>query len=328
MVEYYLGADAGGTGLKYALTDSDGSLLHHGEVITDPTSSKKTIARLAIEVAEKMAPTVQAGKGPFANLQAVGLACAGIVNPNSGNLGRSPNLLGWEGNNLKRILANEFSDKPTVVTNDVNGALYGEYRLGAGRDCEHLVMIALGTGVGGGILLNGELLTGAHHGAAEIGHMVLDPSGPTCTCGGVGCLEAWAGSVAILKQARLLARVENQDTALALLVAEKGDSLSPHHLSQLAEDGDAASRALFTEVGHRLGCAIGNLVNLLDPEKIIIGGGVAQAGDLILDSCRGIVPQLVLAEEARHVPIVQAELGSLSAARGAASLARESVIGG
>ncbi len=325
MAEFYLGADTGGTGVKYVITESNGQVVFQGEVRTDPHSGKKTMARLAMEVAEKIAAPDDSDKPVFSNLAAVGLACAGIVDPISGHLGRSPNLLGWEDSSLKSFLANEFSDIPVVVANDVNAALYGEYRFGAGRGCENLVMIALGTGVGGGVLLNGHLILGSHNGAGEIGHMVLDPLGPTCTCGGVGCLEAWAGSVAIVKQARLLARVELKDTALSLLVAEKGDGLTPLDLNLLAQKGDAASLALFAEVGHRLGCAVGNLVNILDPDRVIIGGGVAQAGELILGPARAMVSQLVLAQEAKNVPIVMAELGPLAAAMGAACLARESL---
>ncbi len=326
--EYYLGADIGGTGVKYVVTDSRGKVVHQGEVPTDPLSGKRTLARLAMDVADRIAPPAGADEPTFSRLAAVGLACAGIVNPDSGHLGRSPNLPGWEETNLKRILVNEFLDKPAVVANDVNAALYGEFSFGAGRGCRNLVMIALGTGVGGGIMLDGRLVTGSHDGAGEIGHMVLDPSGPICTCGGVGCLEAWAGSVAIIQQARLLARVEMKDTALARLVKEKADNLTTRDLSLLAQQGDAASLALFAEVGHRLGHAVGNLVNLLDPQRVIIGGGVAQAGDLILEPCRAMVPQMVLAEEAKNVPVVLAELGPLAAAVGVACLAREALVAG
>ncbi len=326
--EFYLGADIGGTGVKYIISDGQGNIVHQGEVPTDPNSGKRTLGRLAMEVAEKISPPEGSGEAMFSRLAAVGLACAGIVNTESGHLGRSPNLPGWEESNLKRIIANEFQDIPSVVANDVNAALYGEYSFGAGRGCRNLVMIALGTGVGGGIMLDGQLVVGSHNGAAEIGHMVLDPSGPTCTCGGVGCLESWAGSVAILKQARLMAKVELQDTALAHMVAEKGDDLSTRDLSLLAEQGDAASVALFAEVGYRLGHAVGNLVNLLDPDRVIIGGGVAQAGELIMGPCRALVPQMVLAEEAKNIPVVPAELGTMAAAVGAASLARREQAGG
>jgi len=322
-----LGADTGGTGVKYVITDLSGKVVHDGEVATDPTSGKRTLARLAIEVAEKICPEKDSGSPTFARLAGVGLACAGIVDVQSGDLGRSPNLPGWEGINLKRIVANEFSDCPVTVANDVNGALYGEYVAGAGQGCKNLVMIALGTGVGGGVLLNGSLVVGRNSGAGEIGHMVLDPAGPACRCGNVGCLEAWAGSVAILKQARLMARVELKDTSLARMVEARGEDLTVRDLAGLAGDGDAACLALFTEVGHRLGHAVGNMLNLLDPDKVIIGGGVAQAGDLIFHPCRQHAPSLVLAPGARQTPIVPAQLGPLAAAVGAAALVREEVAG-
>ncbi len=136
MAEFYLGADTGGTGVKYVITESNGQVVFQGEVRTDPHSGKKTMARLAMEVAEKIAAPDDSDKPVFSNLAAVGLACAGIVDPISGHLGRSPNLLGWEDSSLKSFLANEFSDIPVVVANDVNAALYGEYRFGAGRGCE------------------------------------------------------------------------------------------------------------------------------------------------------------------------------------------------
>jgi glucokinase len=321
--DLYLGADTGGTGVKYVITDRTGQVVHKSEVKTDPSSAKRTVARLAIDVAGVIAPSADSGESTFSRLAGVGMACAGIVDPVSGSLGRSPNLSGWEDTNLIKVLANEFHDIPIVVANDVNAGLYGEFKAGAGQGHQNLVMIALGTGVGGGVLVGGQLVIGSHNGAGEIGHMVLDPSGPVCTCGGVGCLEAWAGSVAIVKQARLLARVELKETELSQLVAEKGDDLSVLDLSRLAENGDAASLALFAEVGQRLGHAIGNLVNILDPDLVIIGGGVAQAGELILRHCRAVVPGLVLAAAAKNVPIVPAELGPQAAAVGAAWLARE-----
>lgn len=356
--EFFLGADVGGTGVKYAITDLTERVIHRGEIGTDPNSGKRTLGRLAIEVAEKIGLTGPAdGRSPLKRLAAVGLACAGIVDVRSGELSRSPNLPGWEGTNLRRIMGNEFGDCPVAVANDVNSALYGEFKAGAGRGCDDLVMIALGTGVGGGVLLNGNLVVGKRGGGGEIGHMVLDPAGPVCSCGNVGCLEAWAGSVAIRKRARELADVEHGGTALSRLMAAKredangdgvngddansddangadadsdglmGDDLTVRDLAQLAEQGDEACLALFTEVGHRLGQAVGNLLNVLDPDKVIIGGGVAQAGELIFGPCRLQALSLVLSPAVKETPIVPAELGPLAAAVGAAALAREEVMG-
>jgi glucokinase len=314
--DLYLGADAGGTGLKFVVTDSGGQVRLQSEVPTDPASPSRTLQRLA--------DAVRAEIGSSNGLSAVGLACAGIVDLQTGFLGRSPNLPGWEGADLHGEVRKIFGTRPVALANDVNGALFGEFKAGAGRGDRHLIMIALGTGVGGGVVIDGKLVTGAHCGAGEIGHMVLDPEGPACTCGGRGCLEAWAGSVGLLRSARTAANQPSATEAFRDLVNEQGEVLTTRKLSSLAEEGDKTALSLFAEVGDRLGQAVGNLVNVLDPDRVIIGGGVALAGDLILEPCRRRVARQVLAEDAARVPIVPAALGPHAAAVGAAWLAVES----
>jgi glucokinase len=198
--DLFLGVDTGGTGVKYVVTDHGAAVMTSGEVPTDPASITVTMQRLGTAVAGALG-----GELGFPRLAGLGMACAGIVNSATGRLGRSPNLPGWQGRDLVGDIGTVFRGIPVALTNDVNGALYGEFRQGAGRNCRNLVMIALGTGVGGGVIIDGELVVGAHFGAGEIGHMVLDPGGPPCTCGGRGCLEALAGSMGLLRRARELA---------------------------------------------------------------------------------------------------------------------------
>lgn len=317
--DLFLGADTGGTAVKFVVTDSAGGVHFRGEVPTDPASPRVTLRLLAEAVREMV--------DPADGLSGAGLACAGIVDPVAGRLGRSPNLPGWEGADLLSEMHAAFGALPVALANDVNAALYGELKAGAGRGCRHLVMIALGTGVGGGVVIDGRLVTGAHCGAGEIGHMVLDPDGPRCACGGRGCLEAWAGSVGLLHSARSAADSATATPEFKRLVNDRAGALTTRDLSTLALDGDATAASLFREVGDRLGQAVGNLVNVLDPDRVIIGGGVAQAGDLILDPCRRQVARLVLAAEAANVPIVPADLGPHAAAVGAAWLAMESRTG-
>ncbi len=316
--DLYLGADTGGTGVKYVVTDRDGSVMTSGEVPTDPTSITASMQRLATAVGDAL------GGGPgFSDLAGVGMACAGIVNSATGHLGRSPNLPGWQDRDLAGDIGTVFRDIPVILANDVNGALYGEFRQGAGRGCRNLVMIALGTGVGGGVIIDGKLVVGSHFGAGEIGHMNLDLDGPPCTCGGRGCLEAWAGSMGLLRRAREVASQGTANDELTRLIVRRGESLNTLELAELAIGGNTAVTEIFAEAGRRLGQAIGNIVNLLDPDRVIVGGGVAQAGELILKPCRETVPGLVLAEEAKNIPVVAADLGPLAAAVGAACLARE-----
>ncbi len=315
--DLYLGIDTGGTAVKYEVAAADGGTLGGGEVPTDPGDVAATLRALAADAAPLL------GGAALPRLAAVGMACAGIVNPVTGHLGRSPNLPGWENSDLGGAVSAAFGGVPSALANDVNGALYGEYRHGAGRGCRDVVMIALGTGVGGGVVVDGKLLIGSHFGAGEIGHMVLDGDGPPCTCGSRGCLEAWAGSTGLLRATRELVAAGGASAALAGLAASRGAELTTRDLAELAEAGDPAAIGVFAAAGRKLGQAVGNLVNVLDPDRVIIGGGVARAGDLILAPCREVASRLILATEARHLPIVPAELGPRAAAVGAASLARE-----
>lgn len=314
--DLFLGADTGGTGIKFVVTDGQGARLEEGEVPTDPASIHVSLERLAGAVAAHR---------PY--LRGVGMACAGIINPVRGTLGRSPNLPGWQNSPLGEIISDVFPSLPVTLANDVNGALYGEFRHGAGQGCANLIMIALGTGVGGGVIIDGKLVVGSHCGAGEIGHTMLDPQGPLCACGNPGCLEAYAGSVGLLRRAREAADLPDAGEAYRRLVQDPGTRLTTRHLADLAEAGDPTAREVFAWAGRRLGQAVGNLINILDPDRIIIGGGVALAGDLILGPCRETFPQLVLGEDASGTPVVAAQLGSLAAAVGAASLAREAAAG-
>ena len=309
-----MGLDVGGTAVKYVAGVGDDPRRHAGQVPTDPTDIGDTFVRLARRMAEILPDEAPA---------AAGVACAGIVDPVGGRLGRAPNLPGWEGADLGAALRGAFGDLPAVFANDVNAALEGEARRGAGRGCRDLVMLALGTGVGGAVMFDGRLVVGARNGAGEIGHMVLDPGGPPCGCGSRGCLEAYAGARGLLAEARRRAAAAEAGAGLRDLVEARGEDLETRDLCDLARAGDAEAAALFRDTGMILGVAVGNLINVLDPEKIIIGGGVAQAGDLLFDPCRETAASLVLCEAGRDTPIEPAELGPNAAALGAADMARD-----
>jgi glucokinase len=309
-----VGADVGGTNVKYVAITTDGTILLQGDIRTDPQAADATL--------DQLAAVVRAGLGTdHPPIKAVGLACAGIVDPQTGGLGRSPNLPGWENRNLTAALHGSFGTLPVVAANDVNAALFGEFCFGAGRGCRHLVMIALGTGVGGGVIVDSRLLTGHGHGAGEIGHMPLDLDGPLCACGNTACLEAYCGSYGLVRRAREVAASPGATAALQDLTTTAGDDLTTRQLFDLAVAGDESARRLFTEAGRRLGQAVSSLINILAPERVIIGGGVGQAGDLLLDSCRAMIARHVMSPLGRATPLVTAQLGPHAAAMGAAALA-------
>ncbi len=314
---FVVGADVGGSRVKYVLLDAGGRLLEQAEIDTDPHDPGRTLALLA-EAVRADADAV-AGAEVSAGL---GLACAGIVDAHAGRLGRAPNLPGWEGADLALHVTAAFGSLPATFANDVNAALYGEWQLGAGRGCRDLVMLALGTGVGGGVLVGGHLVTGRNFGAGEIGHMVLDPDGPDCTCGNRGCLEAYAGGWALVRRARAWVTVGRAGAPLQKRVLERGDALTPLDIAGAAQEGDACAAEILQVAGRRLGQAVSSLVNILDPDRVIIGGGVAQAGDYILEPIRSLLGRSVLCEASRTTPVVAAELGPFAAALGAAAMVR------
>jgi len=311
-----VGADVGGTNVKYLLVDPDGQRYAQGDIRTDPQDPQATMAALADAVGE-------ARDGVEGDLVAVGLACAGIVDSERGWLGRSPNLPGWQDHDLIGGLQSEFPDVRVAVANDVNAAAWGEFRFGAGREDRHVVVLALGTGVGGGVVVDGRLVTGHAFGAGEIGHITLDLEGPPCPCGNLGCLESYCGSVGLLRRARELGGADDATDAFVNLLRSRGTDLTVRDLGEVAAGGDDTARRLFTEAGRRLGQAAANLVNILAPDRVIVGGGVAQAGDLLLAPCRAMVRRHVMAEAGRDTPVVVAELGPFAAAMGAAALAAE-----
>jgi len=312
-----LGADVGGTSVKYVLTDAAGARVAAGRVPTDADDAGGTLAALADAVRAELDGALPA---------ALGLACAGVVDPAAGRLGRAPNLQGWQGANLRDLARRAFGPLPCALANDVNAALVGEQRLGAARGRRDVVMYALGTGVGGGVMVDGRLVVGRHCGAGGLGHVVIDPGGPVCGCGNRGCVEAFVGAVALAAEVRRRGAASRHDEALQALLAESDEQL-PRALAVLAAQGHAEAAAIYRDAGRRLGRAVGGVVNTLDPEMVVIGGGVAQAGPLILDPCREEAARVILGEASKDVPIVPAELGPEAAALGAAALAREEVAG-
>ncbi|MFL5767296.1 MAG: ROK family protein, partial [Actinomycetota bacterium] len=223
-------------------------------------------------------------------------------------------------------LAKELTAKlglPCIVDNDANTAAWGEFRFGAGRDAEHMLLVTVGTGIGGGIVSGGRLLRGAHGFAAEIGHIVVEPGGPLCGCGNHGCWEQVASGRAI---DRLAGEAVRNDPSSPFTKRFDGDPSRARGevLARAAREGDETAIEIFRRVGSRLGEGIAGLVNVLDPGVVVVGGGAMDAGDLLLEPARLRYAEAVEAAEARpEVPIVAAELGKEAGAIGAAKLALE-----
>jgi glucokinase len=250
----------------------------------------------------------------------VGIAAAGMVDL-GGTMRYAPNLA-WRDVPLAPSVGAALG-LAAVADNDVNAAAWGEFRYGAGRGSRHMLMITVGTGIGGGIVFDGRLYRGAHGFAAEVGHVVVAPGGPPCGCGNRGCWEQVASGMAITREARR-AVTRHPHSALLELAGGDPDAVTGAMVTEAARGGDTVCRGIFVEVGHTLGVGIAGLVNVLDPELVVVGGGAAQAGELLLAPARDAFRRSVLGVLHRpETPIVPAALGNDAGAIGAAALAFE-----
>ncbi len=310
----YLGIDIGGTNVKIAVVGHSGRIRARGVIDTNPSEGpRRTFRRI-----ETAANAMISGIG----VTGVGVGCAGLIDPVRGRLYSSPNLPGWENSPLKRIADRAFGVY-TLVDNDANSAAYGEFRLGASRGARHMVFVTLGTGVGGGIIVDGELLRGQANFAAELGHTTIDPNGPRCRCGNRGCLEAYVGSYGLVRSARDMLRRKNS-RVLRRWVEEK-KRLTPQLIFEAARRGDAAATAVTKMAGQQLGVSIASLVNIFNPKVVVLGGGVAGSFDILLPHMERTVRRRAFPESARMVQIVHSVLGNDATAAGAAMLARDAL---
>ncbi len=314
MTHWTLGVDFGGTNIKFGIVGSTGRV-HAARVLSSRGIGRPAAFIEAVaDTAEDLARSV--GLRP-SQLRGIGVGAPGPVDVERGIVYSMVNVPGWRDVPLARQLARRLRCR-CVVDNDVKLFTLGEWRFGAGRGAQHLIGLTLGTGVGGGLLLNGSLYRGCAGSAGELGHMVIDPSGPRCGCGARGCLEAHIGTAAILRLARQAA-ARRAGPLRALLRQAKG-RLTPELVSRAARAGDRGAQQVWQEVGRALGVGMANLVNLLNPERIVIGGGVANAWPLFAPVARRTLAAQAMAVPARRVRLMPAQLGNHAGIVGAAVL--------
>jgi glucokinase len=304
-----VGVDVGATKLAAGVVSPGGEVLNRVRLPTasSPEGLLETIVRAISEVREGYE---------------VGAACLtvpGNVLSAKNMVIFSPNLHAIEGIPLKDELEPRIG-LPLTVENDNNAAAWGEFRYGAGSGAEHFVYVGLGTGIGGGIVIHGELLRGAQGSAGELGHVTIDPTGPRCACGNRGCLEAYSSGSAIERRAREVA-AEQPYSALGRLASER--RVLGEDVGRLAREGDEASLSVLEEAGRWLGIGLAGFVNIFNPEVVAVGGGVMASGDLILKPAREEVHLRARSPGRDLVEVRQATLGADSGVLGAAALARD-----
>ena len=314
---YVIGVDLGGTNLRSILMD--GKARVWGRDSRESLASQGKEATIDQIVSSVRAMLEEAGSMdiPHPSISGVGVGCPGPLNTKEGIVYFAPNLPGWENVPLVRILRDKIQ-LPIFLENDANAAALGEWWIGAGRDVDDLVLLTLGTGIGGGVIIQGEVLHGAWDTAAEIGHMIIHEGGLLCKCGVRGHLEAYASATAVV--ARTLAAIkQGRRTILKEWLGGKLDNLSSELIFRAAGEEDELSSEILEETARFLGIGIANLVNLFNPRLVILTGGMIQAGPLLLEPVRKYAREYSLKASIRGVRIVPAKLGADSGTIGAAA---------
>ena len=310
MAERAIAVDLGGTNLRVALVGRDGTIPSRQSVPTPGGGPDAVIERMVALIGE-----IAAGAGERA--LPVGVAIPGPLDPATGVVAYTPNLPGWRRFPLGETLRSHLG-RPARLVNDGNSAAVGEARFGAAKGCRDLVYLALGTGVGGGIITGGRLIEGSTGLAGEVGHVTVALDGGRCTCGAVGCLETFAAGWAIKRDAGLVAATAEGRRLRELA----GDGpVTPALVAVAALEGDPAATRLLARAGRALGAAMGVFVNLFNPTLIVVGGGIATLGEPLLGPAAAAVADHCFPLARAAVRIERSALGDDTALLGAAALA-------
>jgi glucokinase len=259
----------------------------------------------------------------LSDIAAIGVGAPGPSNPDTGVLFTSPNLPGLRDVPLRDVIEKKF-DRKAFLINDANAAAMGEFCFGAARGARNFIYITISTGIGGGIFIEGKLYTGAIGTAAEIGHMTIDDKGPPCNCGNTGCWEALASGTALAREARTRIR-EGAKTSISEYAAGDMEQVNAQIIHMAAERGDTLAGELISRTGYYLGVGMANLINLFNPERIVIGGGLSHMGDVLLGEAKRVAGEKAYRAAFEAVDFVAAELGRNSGVLGAAAFALQEI---
>jgi glucokinase len=309
-----IGVDVGGTKVAGGVVDDTGTVLVQARRDTPADDVAKTR-----DVITELVGELAAGRP----VQGVGIGAAGWIDASRSTVLFAPNLA-WRDEPLREYVSNKVG-LPVIVENDANVAAWAEFRYGAARDADDsMVMFTIGTGVGGGIVLGGELLRGAHGIAAELGHMLTVPDGHQCGCGRLGCIEQYASGSALVRFARAAARQSPHRAAgLLELAGGEAEAITGPMVTAAAKSGDPVSTEAFAQVGRWLGTSLADMAQILDPQVLVVGGGVIDAGELLMGPTRRSYAQSLAQRDRLPVAEIRpAELGNRAGVIGAADLAR------
>ncbi len=315
-----VGVDLGGTKILAAVVTADGKIMGQAKRKTKPeTGTESVIERIVKTVDDALA----SAKTLRSEVRAVGIGAPGPIDPDTGTVLMAPNLNGWENVPLAKTLSEQLG-VPVFLDNDVNVGTLGEFVYGAGRGAKDVIGVFVGTGIGGGLIIGGQLRSGARHAAGEIGHMIVLAEGPYCGCGNRGCIEALASRTAIVNSLRMAMQSGRKTTLTEALAGGGVERLSSGVLAQAWKSNDTLTVEVLTRVQYYLGLHLASLVNFLDPELIVLGGGVIEAlgEDFLQPIRRAAYQHFTQRRDASQVKIVLSQLGDNAGILGAAVAAR------
>jgi glucokinase len=303
----YIGCDLGGTNLRAAIVDVEtGQVLHQKSISTQARKGHEAVMK---RMADLFLQIIETSGMKKEDIGGIGIGVPGVLDLDKGEVLFLPNLAGtWPHVPLARRIT-DLTGLPTTLLNDVRAITYGEWAFGAGRGVDTVAVFAIGTGIGGGLVLNGQLHLGIGGTGGELGHTTIDFNGPRCGCGNYGCVEAYASGPAIAAMG-LKAVTQGLTTCIADLCENDLNRITPELIARAALQGDEIAKDIFERAGLYLGIAAANMCVAIGPRRIIIGGGVAQAGELLLDPIRRTIKSRVTVMPVDQVEVVQSQLGN------------------
>jgi glucokinase len=310
-----IGVDIGGTNIKLALMDKRAHIMAKGMFSTAEFKGRDT---LIDELVSRINSLIAECSLSRKEILGVGVGAPGPVDIRTGTVHSLTNIPNWREVRLGDILKKRLK-LPVYVDNDVHVMALGEMRFGAARGAHNILCTTLGTGVGGGLIFDGRLYRGSNYAAGEFGHVPIGIDGPKCNCGGKACIEAYVGNRYIVRD--VVARIKKgEKTLIKKLVNGDLSKITPETIDKAADRGDAFARRVWEDVGNKFGIALAGAVNLLNIEKVVIGGGIAKAGRILFDSIKKTVHERAMKLSGKAVKIVKAKLGYDAGVIGAASL--------
>ena len=316
----YIGIDLGGTNIAVGAVSETGAVLSQ---VSAKTLAERPYQEIVRDMAECVRRAVRKAGASMDDIRSVGIGIPGVAEGETGVVFNCTNL-GW----VMVPLREEFQKhipKPVYIDNDANVAALAESYAGASAGCGSSIMLTLGTGLGGGIVINGKPWSGAHGRAGELGHMVLVPDGVPCTCGKCGCAERYCSATALIRTAKLES-LNYPDTAILKKAGGIVDRINAKMVIDAAKEGDASALRVFNSFARYLAMTINNLIWFFDPDMVVLGGGISYAGDFLLDAVTALIPRHQMGKPLPLPPIRIAKLGNEAGVIGAAMLGKATVL--